>query len=73
MASTLDHLESEASHLGLHVSWQKTKLQNLDGMTGADDSQSGVIQWRPWTNLFTSVVCRLATVAVSQTSRAALA
>lgn len=37
LASTLDHLESEASHLGLHVSWQKTKLQNLDGMTSADD------------------------------------
>ena len=36
-------------------------------------SQSGVIQWRPWMNLFTSVVCRLATVAVSQTSCAALA
>ncbi len=31
LVTSLEHFEQEASHLGLHVSWQKNKLQSMGG------------------------------------------
>ena len=48
--SSLDHSESMASHLGLHVSWQKTKPQHF-----VPDLTQTALQLQSWMNSLTLV------------------
>lgn len=46
LVASLDHVETEASHLGLHVSWPKTKLQRLGAANNATNTADTVVRGR---------------------------